>query len=246
MSASSLFENKAFQKTTTPGLGFNLVPQVNNFNSVFNTQPLELKEADEIEKLLLNSSEAGKNLQEQIEKDVEQLKLITAEIKAIGRQGTILIGERVHRARELLKSYIDGTFTKWLDTAFGARRTGYNMLTYYDLYTALPRDELRERLKKFPQRAAYMLASRVGDIDIKAEIISEYHDRTHDELVCLIKEKLPLAIGDKRSTVISNNKLIAMIRESVQKLQSSGMILSEENKKDLVELSGMMSFLSNV
>ena len=237
----SIFENTAFHKA---GVGFNLVPQVNSFNSVFNTQPLDSKESNEIERLLINNVQPdGK---ESVEKDIEQLKLITSEIKAIGRQGTILMGERVHRARELLKAYKDGTFTKWLESTFGTRKTAYNMLAYYELYTALPHDDLRERLKKLPQRAAYILASRDGDLDIKAEIISEYHDRTHDELVVLIQEKLPVALGDKRVVKTSNEKLIFMIRELVQKLQKSEAVLTEAHKKELAELSEMTLLLSNM
>jgi len=188
----------------------------------------------------------GQSDEEQVGKDVEQLKLITSEIKAIGKQGTVLMGERVHKARELLKPYKDGTFTKWLETTFGTRKTGYNMLAYYDLYTALPRDDLRESLKKLPQRTAYILASRDGDIDTKAEIISEYHDRTHDELVILIQEKLPVASGDKRKAKSSNESLIISMIDAAQKLQKRKSSLTEEDKTDLTELAQMIDTLLNV
>ena len=88
--------------------------------------------------------------------------------------------------------------------------------------------------------------SRDGDLDIKAEIISEYHDRTHDELVVLIQEKLPVALGDKRVVKTSNEKLIFMIRELVQKLQKSEAVLTEAHKKELAELSEMTLLLSNM
>lgn len=245
MSAPSIFENKAFQKTGAPGAGFNLVPQANSFNSVFNVQPLEPNESHEIERLLFNNLQSGRT-KEAVEKDVEQLKLITSEIKAIGRQGTILMGERVHRARELLKSYVDGTFTKWLDAAFGTRRTGYNMLAYYELYTALPHDDLRERLKKLPQKTAYILASRDGNLDTKAEIISEYHDRTHDELVVLIQEKLPVVSGDKRAGAVknSNSRLIAAMREALEKLFVNKHSLTDGDRKGLLEISQQINFLT--
>lgn len=246
MSKSNVFENKAFQKTNQGGVGFNLVSQVNSFHSVFNTKPLDAKEANEIERLLVDNFRPGQSDEEQVGKDVEQLKLITSEIKAIGKQGTVLMGERVHKARELLKPYKDGTFTKWLETTFGTRKTGYNMLAYYDLYTALPHDALRESLKKLPQRTAYILASRDGDIGTKAEIISEYHDRTHDELVVLIQEKLPVASGDKRKAKSSNESLIISMIDSAQKLQKRKSTLTEEDRNDLTELAQMIDVLLNV
>lgn len=244
MSKPNIFENKAFQQTTTIG-GFNLVPQTNSFNSVFNIKSLDLQEASRIEQLLKDNFHPDKVVEEQIKKDVEQLKQITSEIKAIGKQGTILMGERVHRAKELLKPYKDGTFTKWLESTFGTRKTGYNMLAYYDLYTALPHDNLREHFKKIPQRAAYILASREGNIDTKVEIINESHNRSHLELINLIQEKLPVTINDKRKRKSSNSKLIAIIREAIQKIQLHKNLTSED-KVELFELIKILSSLANV
>lgn len=45
---------------------------------------------------------------ERLEKDRIDLKQITVEIKAIEKQGIILMGERVHRASDLLKPYKEG------------------------------------------------------------------------------------------------------------------------------------------
>ena len=247
MSKSSIFDdNEALKNPNQGGVGFNLVSQVNSFHAVFDTKPLDAKEANEIERLLVDNFQPGQADEEQVEKDVEQLKLITSEIKAIGKQGTILMGERVHKARELLKTYKDGTFTKWLESTFGTRKTGYNMLAYYDLYTALPHDDLRESLKKLPQRTAYILASRHGDIDTKAEIINEYHDRTHDELVILIQEKLPVALGDKRKAKSSNERLISAMKEAAQKLQKRKTALTEDDRNGLATLAQMIGALINV
>lgn len=243
--STSIFENKAFQKAPS-SVGFNLVHQVNNFNTVFQTKPLDLKEASEIERLLIDNFQPDKITEAQAVRDAEQLKLITVEIKAIGKQGTVLMGERVHRAKELLKPYKDGTFTKWLESTFGTRKTGYNMLAYYELYTALPHEELRERLKKLPQRTAYILASRNGAIDTKAEIISEYHDKTHDEMVLLIKEKLPIASGDKRAAKNTNNRLIATMKDAFQQLRKNESALTDENRKDLLRLAEGMIVMNNV
>jgi Uncharacterised protein family (UPF0137) len=243
MSKSSVFENKAFQQSAPAGIGFNLISQINSFNSVFDTKPLDAVETSRIEKLLTEGFQPGLRAQCQVADDIASLKQITAEIKAIGRQGTVLMGERVHRARELLKPYKDGTFTRWLESAFGTRKTGYNALAYYELYTALPHDSLRESFKKLQQRTAYVLASRKGAVETKAEIISEYQDRSHDELVILIQEKLPVASGDRRLGKTSNDRLIDQIRDNFKKLQKKKQLLSERNKRDIFELRALLDSL---
>lgn len=233
--SSNSFSNAAFQQA--PSIGFNLVTQTNSFTSVFDFKPLDKEEASHIEKLLVDNFQPGSIPDEQVERDTVELKQITAEIKSIGRQGIVLMGERVHRASEILKPYKDGTFTKWLESAFGSRKTGYNMLNYYTLYNELPTDDLRQKFKKIPQRTAYMLASRSsGSVETKAEIIDEYHDRSHKELAILIQEKLPLASDDKRMGKNSNERLISAIRDALKKLQSRKDDLTASDKKELSKL----------
>lgn len=246
MSKSSLFENKAFHRPVPSTSGFNLVPQMNSFNAVFNTKPLEAKKSREIERLLVENYQPGRTPEKEVEKDVEQLKILTSEIHAIGRQCTLLMGERVYRARGLLKSYKDGTFTTWIESTFGSRKTGYNMLAYYELYTALPHDELRERFKKLPKRTAYILASRGGNLHTKVEIIQKYHEKTHDELVILIQEKFPVSSQDKRGAKSPNTRLIDTMKKALQKLQKGKSTLTSEEQNGLVELAEMIASLINV
>lgn len=240
MSKASVFENKAFQSAPT-GIGFNLVSHVNNFNSVFDTRPLDEDEAYILEEMLAQQAEDLSN--EKVTEDAEVLKQITAEIKAIGKQGAILLGERVHRARELLRPYRDGTFTKWLETAFGTRKTGYNVLAYYELYRALPHDELRADFKKLQQRTAYILASREGDLGTKAEIIREYHDKPHSELMEIIQEKLPIALGDKRASKISAGKILAELRENVELLRKTAPDFTDKEIREIGKLRDVLTSL---
>ncbi len=212
MSKSSVFENKAFQQTSS-AIGFNLVSQINSFNSVFDTKPLDSFEVSELETLLADNFLPETIGEEQVEKDMGRLKQITAEIKAIGRQGAILMGERVFMARDILKPYKEGTFTKWLEATFGARKTGYNALAYFDLYSSLPDDELREKFKQIPLRAAYVLASRRGDPETKTTIIREFHGLRHNELVSIIQEKLPVDAVEKKLSKGLNSRLIAQAGE---------------------------------
>lgn len=241
----SHFNNRAFQQSTFPSAGFNLVTQNNSFSSVFDPKPLEGVDATRIEQLLVENLLPGTITEVQLEADTAELKRITAEIRAIGKQSIILMGERVHRVSELLKPYRDGTFTKWLENTFGSRKSGYNALSYYSLYNELPDEELKQKFKKMPQKTAYILASRKGaDIEAKAEIVREFHDMSHDELVSLIQEKMPLEEKDRRSQKNTSERFIAIIRGAVQKLQDREDELTEENRSSLSELAQSLSLLS--
>lgn len=244
----NVFENKAFQTNTSKNIGFNLVSQTNNFTSVFDTKPLDALESTKIEKLLVDGFQPGIIAESQVANDLIRLKQLTAEIKAIGKQSAVLMGERVFHARELLKSYKDGTFTRWLESSFGTRKTGYNLLAYYELYTALPHDELRERFKNLHQKTAYALASREGNISKKLEIISEYQNRNHDELMILIKEKLPITSRNKSINKSDNGflkKLIINFRHNLEKIHQKKDELDIEDKKELNSLNKFLSLLLN-
>lgn len=234
MSAPSIFENnRAFQGQTP---SFNLVNQTSSFQSVFDTKPLDEKEALALEKLLVDNYQPGGDAptEEQVQVDVEQLKRLTAEIRAIGKQGVVLMGERVYKARDLLKLYRDGTFTKWLEAAFGNRKTGYNLLSYYELHKDLP-PQLRENLKRIPQRCAYILASRDGAFETKQEILRQYSDLPLKELDLLIKDRLPAAKGDRRTRKSSNAKLIEGLKEIAYRLEARKAELTEQEIDEVLE-----------
>lgn len=204
--------NPAFKGSTQSS--FNLVPKTNNMDSFFQVQELDQKEKTSIEKLLVDYYAPEKREEKDVTADLQDLSQMTAEIKAIGKQGLLLIGERVAKAREILKSYRDGAFTKWLEGTFGSIRTGYNMLGYYELYHALPEDSLREYLKKIPQKVVYILASRNGALETKADIIREYHDLRAEEFIMLIREKLPSDLADNRGKRTINQTLIEALAVS--------------------------------
>jgi hypothetical protein len=210
--------------------------QMISFTSMRAAALSDVKEANAIERLLVENYQIGMASEDQVAKDVEILKKTTSEIKTIGKQATILTGEKIFKVRQLLRSYKNGTFTKWLESTFGTRKTGYNMLAYYELYRALPREDLKDKLKKLPQRSAYILASRGGDIDVKAEIIDEYRNESHNELVVLIQEKLPIAVEDKRQGKSSNERVISAIKEALYKLQKRRDCLTELEKIELFSL----------
>lgn len=188
------------RKSSQPKPGFNLLPNSNSFSSVFKLHELDEGEAKAIEELL---EAGGSHLdQSELSLDIQKLKNITAEVKSISKQGVILLGERISKARAILTKYGDGknTFTAWLIKAFGSRRSAYNTLSYYELYTALPSEVLREKLKNLPLKAAYALASRQGEMEEKVQIISDYAGEKPRQVIEEIQKRLPLKKGDRRKT----------------------------------------------
>jgi hypothetical protein len=232
---SNGFSNPAFQRNEHAG-HFNLVSHVNSFNSIFDVKPLDPNESLKIENLLLENHASEEATHEEIKTDVKKLQSLTADIKAIGRQGTVLIGERVFQAMQILKPYKNGTFTKWLESTFGAKKTGYNCLAYFELYRGLPDDDLREKFKKIPLRSAYILASREGEPKVKEEIIREYHELGHHELITMIQKRLPLLHEDKRSYPKETGKLISQILENFLTLLDRKENLTENEKESILKL----------
>lgn len=187
-----------FKKSSPKKTNLNLLPQVNSFSSVFNLSTLSEKEAQEIEELLLKGAE---NLSAvEIKRDVARMQNITAEVRSINKQGLILIGERLTKAREILRRYGDGTstFADWLVKTFGSKRTAYNILSYYELHEALPNEAMREKFKLLPLKAAYVLASRKGEMEQKAQIVEAYAGEKPRIMIEKIQKAFPLKRGDKR------------------------------------------------
>jgi hypothetical protein len=188
------------QKTFTNALS-TLEPP-NAFRSVFAFQELDQAESQEL-RLLLESTASQNEDHHSIQRDFDLLKNITAEIKSIQKQSVLLLGERIKRAREILKKYGDGstTFTKWLDATFSSRRTAYNCLAYFEFHEALPNDRLRDCLKLMSHKAVYMLASRQGPIAQKFKIVEDFHSLKQNEIIPIIQEYFPLVENEKKSAL---------------------------------------------
>lgn len=211
---------------------FNLFSRNDPVQSFFGVKPLDTSEGLVIEKILIENFRPESKTEKEVDEDVNQLKMLTSEIKAIHKQGVILIGERVYKAREILKSYVDGTFVKWIDATFDSRRTAYNMLSYYELYLLLP-NHVKEDFKKMPQKAAYMLASREGEIEKKADIINEYHHLKANELICLIDEQIPAL---RRNSPGFRKLSFVEIFRFLKKVQAKKKFLTHRDKESLREV----------
>lgn len=213
----------------------------NAFRSVFAIQDLDSAQAEELKELLHTNAPPQKELIE-VEHDFATLKNITAEIRSIQKQSVMLLGERIVKAREILKIYGDGstTFTKWLDATSLSRRTAYNCIAYYEFYSSLPNDSLRERLKLMSQKAVYILASRTGDLEQKFKIVEEYYKLKQDEIIPLIQEYFPLPESEKRKELALEGDLneLEHLLERLVKRRAS---LSPKHLKRLQELKAIFS-----
>lgn len=205
--AKAIQLSKAF--TSEAKSKFNLVNEMTVASTPFHISESDIKEEAAIESMLSDDLALD---------DLKSLKKITAEIKTIGKQGAILIGEKVCKARDILKSYRDGIFVKWLDYTFNSRSTGYNFLYYYEFYTSLPDETLKDCFKKMGLKPAYILASRQGPIEIKAEIIKDHYALSHQKIIPIIQEKLPLSYNDKRTRRVSISKSLRALNIIIDKL----------------------------
>ncbi len=168
--------------------------QLSSFSGVFRVSALSQKEQETLQEILNTFGEADQNIQE----DLHKLSSITSEVKAINNQAAILHGERIKKAQEILKSYKEGAFTAWLISIYGNRQTPYNFLQYYELHMALPH-LLLSKLDEMPRQVVYTLASRLGPLEKKEEIIKNYQGEPKHELLSLIRQTFPLPQDDRRS-----------------------------------------------
>jgi hypothetical protein len=207
----------------------------NTSETVISSNPLEASECRAIERILFDGFQPGAINENQVKDDYEAIVKLTTEIKTISKQGILLIGERIYEARTILKVYggEKGAFSNWLLNTFGNKRSAYNILSYYDFYTSLPKKSLKEKLKQMPVQAVYSLASRKGLPQIKYDIISNYNNEKQKEVLLQIKERLPLAKTDKRTTKDNNTLVLEQLRTSSKILKHRMTYLSPEEKTEI-------------
>lgn len=164
--------------------------------------------------------------------DITQLLQLSSELKAIGKQAVLLVGERVLNAKTILKRYGKGkvAFSAWLDVTFVSRKTAYNALSYYEFYHALPNETFRSTFKKMPLKASYILASRTGDLKTKLQLIDNYGNEQQEEIVRKIQAQLPLKSEDSRAQGNVADTFIAQLQKYVGLLEKERVKLTLDQK----------------
>lgn len=208
---------------------------LSSFSGVFRITPLTAQEHAALQNILSTHLMEGADLQ----KDLHLLSAITTEVRAINNQATILHGERIKKAQEVLKKYRDGAFSAWLITTYGNRQTPYNFLQYYELHSALPQ-MLHSTLEEMPRQVVYALASRTGSYESKEKIIKNYKGEPKQELLALIRQTFPLAKEDRRAqdapelVISSLTKLERLLDQPHFKPSSAQKQIIEELLKSLL------------
>jgi hypothetical protein len=179
---------------------------LSSFSGVFKVTPLTPQEKEDLEALLLNYKNES---QERIDEDFKNLASITSEIKAINNQASILHGERIKKAQDILKKYRDGAFSAWLINTYGNRQTPYNFLQYYEFYLQLS-PKLHPKLDEMPRQAIYTLASRDAPFEQKEEILKNYNGETKKEVLKLIRKTFPLDERDGRKEDWAGQAIVAL------------------------------------
>jgi hypothetical protein len=202
--------------------------QMNSFTGLFGVSELSAHEKAHLETLLAEYSTG----EEDIDRDLSALSHITSEVKAINNQAALLHGERIKKAQTLLQKYKDGAFSAWLIATYGNRQTPYNLMQYYEFYTALPH-ALQPKLETMPRQAIYTLASREGEIGQKTEIVENYAGETKSALLALIRSLFPLKENDRRKENLFLNALSGLekVRFTLGKIDS----LTARQKEELKE-----------
>ena len=200
---------------------------LSSFSGMFRVSKLNPSETSALEAILKNFSQDSTD----IAKDLSALSTITSEVKAIANQAVILHGERIKRAQNILKNYLDGAFTAWLFATYGNRQTPYNFLQYYEFYTQMPQG-LHAKIDQMPRQVIYSLASRNGDFSKKEKIIENYSGETKQELLSLIREEFPLEDTDKRLPNMAAHA-IGFLKKAKEMLKKRTCVPSDAEKKVL-------------
>lgn len=211
---------------------------LSTFSGVFKVGSLSEKETSYLETIL----EHYKVKKHSIEEDLQELSIITSEVKAINNQAIILHGERIKKAQTLLKKYKDGAFSAWLVATYGNRQTPYNFLLYFEFYTSMTL-ELQKQIDVMPRQAIYTLASRQGSSEKKKKLIEKYNGETKQELLSQIRELFPLTEDDQRKENLSL-QAIKTLSQLVNKLNRKSFKPSLEEAKNINSLLDQIRLLT--
>lgn len=200
------------------------------FSGLFQMSDLGDKERQELSEILEKYREESQD----ISSDLKLLIGVTSEVKAIQTQAALLHGERIKRAQHILKNYKEGAFTAWLLATYGNRQTPYNFLQYYEFHNHMPKT-LHPLMETMPRQAIYTLASRVGEIEKKQEIVKNYRGETKQELLTMIRRLFPLPEKDQRAENVGA-ATIKELKKLISQYERPYRPLSEKQKKEIATL----------
>ncbi|WP_213318989.1 CT583 family protein [Chlamydiifrater volucris] len=146
-------------------------------------------------------SEIFSEVDENFSGKIVLIKQLTNQIKGIQKQGVLLIGEKIFKVRKILREIgcFDTSFTKWISLVFPTKSSAYNALAYYELYSSLPDQELRQKFQSIPYKTAYMLASRKADVEKKISVMEIIQGMENDVAITTLNQFIPSSRKDDKS-----------------------------------------------
>lgn len=223
--------------------GLFAVQETAHFDPVTQECSLSRKEENSLQLILHEFFNPGMMKEEEVSADFHELRDINLQIKSINNQSILFHGERIKQAQKLLKKYREGAFTAWLNATYGNRQTPYSILQYYEMYHALPNENLKRKMSQIPKKAAYTLASREGDLRLKQRILEDHHDEGQKELIMIIQDTFPLAENDRRKRKEANLVSIESLEKLSRTLCQRRDSLTEAHKEKVREVVEMLNDL---
>ncbi|MES2199124.1 MAG: CT583 family protein [Chlamydiota bacterium] len=234
MTTDSALLTDLLQESLTPSLA----STHNSFNAILEVQELsdgEYKDVCAIFRASRDSLdiELGEEKDQEHPEDMTALATVTKELKAINRQNIVLLGERISKAREILR-YSEKGFKQWLHLVFGSHSTGYNYLNYFELHNSLPKEHLKNKLEEMPAKAAYVLASKDASIDQKVDIIETHYTEQAKNIISHVKATL--SSDEDKNLINPIDKLLDTLEKTVTKLFKMKEAFDDDQKQKILHI----------
>ncbi|MEF9497540.1 MULTISPECIES: CT583 family protein [Chlamydia] len=201
---------------------------------------LSENENEQIENLIV-SKHSNFDDEDQCSRGLASIKLLTGQIKSIQKQHVLLIGEKIYKVREILKSMNspDTTFSAWINLVFHTKSSAYNALGYYELFINLPDKNTKSLFQSIPYKTAYLLASRKGSLKDKVKVLGKISGMSNTSAIDVLNKFLPslrTSQTERLTDFEDRNKELSEKLIEILRTVCSGLELSEYNKNLLQQL----------
>ncbi|BAE81785.1 hypothetical protein (plasmid) [Chlamydia felis Fe/C-56] len=195
-------------------------------------------EKEQIENLIVSRYD---HLDSKFSNGLASIKLLTGQIKSIQKQHVLLIGEKIYRVREILRSMNspETTFSAWVNLVFHTKSSAYNALGYYELFISLPDKNTKSLFQSIPYKTAYLLASRKGSVKEKVRILGKIEGMSNSSAIDILNKFLPSLRSSQAGKLVGfeeKNKELSEKLIEILKIVCSDLELSEHNRNLLQQL----------
>jgi hypothetical protein len=180
-----------------------------------------------------------------LKRDLDRLVMLSKECMSIQKQGVILLGEKISQAKEIFSSYSlnKPLFSYWIKKTFSSEKTAYNALALFEFYSSIQEESIKEKLKKMPLKASYVLASRKGNIQDKVEIIESKFELNSEEILLAIQSKFPLEKTDHRKGDQSISFILNKMDVLLLKMEMKDQSFSKQDRQKIAQIAKRLNSL---